>query len=93
MKMHSSDGQSVVSGWPARRDRTTGLINKMLRQVTTWQDKGRQNRNMSRLAASLAQLDDRLLRDIGLSRHEIKEFTKQIYAATASDLPGIGGAQ
>jgi uncharacterized protein YjiS (DUF1127 family) len=50
---------------PARTKAGNGLVTRLLDQFGSWLDRARQRRHLS-------QLDDRLLRDIGVSRAEVE---------------------
>lgn len=50
---------------PSRADAGSGLVTRALDQIGSWLDRSRQRRHLS-------QLDDRLLRDIGVSRAEVE---------------------
>ncbi|HEV8392021.1 MAG TPA: DUF1127 domain-containing protein [Dongiaceae bacterium] len=51
---------------PSRAKADGGLVTRLFDQVFSWLDHARQRRH-------LGQLDDRLLRDIGLSRAEVEQ--------------------
>ena len=50
---------------PTRTKTDRGLVTRLFDQVFTWLERARQRRH-------LGELDDRLLRDIGLSRAEVE---------------------
>ena len=56
-------GSYFVRPTPAKADR--GLATRLFDRVFTWLERARQRRH-------LGELDDRLLRDIGLSRAEVE---------------------
>jgi len=51
---------------PSRGKTGTGLVTRLFDRVFGWLDQARQRRH-------LGELDDRLLRDIGLSRAEVEQ--------------------
>ena len=60
---------------PTRAKADRGLATRLFDQVFTWLDRARQRRQ-------LGELDDRLLRDIGLSRAEVDHEISQRFWQT-----------
>jgi len=63
-RYNASDKSGSYFVRPTRAKADRGLVTRLFDQVFTWLDHARQRRH-------LGELDDRLLRDIGLSRAEV----------------------
>ncbi len=62
-----------------RRDwvqRASGLFRIILRTLQGWRESWRQRREFNRQMDHLREMDDRLLKDIGLGRSEIDRIAK-----------------
>jgi len=64
-RYNTSDKSGSYFVRPTRTKAAGGLATRLFDQVFTWLDRARQRRH-------LGELDDRLLRDIGLSRAEVE---------------------
>jgi uncharacterized protein YjiS (DUF1127 family) len=62
MYRYNADDKS--GSYFVRPARKTGIVTRLFDQLMSWHDQARQRRH-------LGELDDRLLRDIGLSRAEV----------------------
>ena len=74
-RYNTSDKSGSYFVRPTRTKTSDGLVTRLFDQVLTWLDRARQRRH-------LAELDDRLLRDIGLSRAEVHHETSQRFWQT-----------
>ena len=63
-RYNASDKSGSYFVRPKRTKADDGLVTRLFDQLFTWLDRARQRRQ-------LGELDDRLLRDIGLSRAEV----------------------
>jgi uncharacterized protein YjiS (DUF1127 family) len=61
----TSDKSGSIQTRPAGRRAKMGLVSRVVDLMLTWSDRMRQRRH-------LAELDDRLLQDIGVSRADIE---------------------
>ena len=61
----TSDKSGSIQTRPAARKAQLGLVARVVDLMLTWSDRMRQRRH-------LAELDDRLLQDIGVSRADIE---------------------
>lgn len=61
----TSDKSGSIETRPVGRQAKTGLVFRVVDLMLTWSDRMRQRRH-------LAELDDRLLQDIGISRADIE---------------------
>jgi uncharacterized protein YjiS (DUF1127 family) len=64
-RYNASDKSGSYFVRPTRTKTARGLVTRLFDQVLAWLDHARQRRH-------LGELDDRLLRDIGLSRTEVE---------------------
>jgi uncharacterized protein YjiS (DUF1127 family) len=64
-RYNTSDKSSSYFVRPTRTKTDRGLVTRLFDQVLAWLDHTRQRRH-------LGELDDRLLRDIGVSRTEVE---------------------
>lgn len=64
-RYNASDKSGSYFIRPTRTKTDRGLVTRLFDQAFTWFERARQRRH-------LGQLDDRLLRDIGLSRAEVE---------------------
>jgi uncharacterized protein YjiS (DUF1127 family) len=65
-RYNSGDKSGSYFVRPSRTKADRGLVTRLFDQVFTWLDRARQRRH-------LGELDDRLLRDIGLSRADVDQ--------------------
>jgi uncharacterized protein YjiS (DUF1127 family) len=74
-RYNASDESGSYFVRPSRGKAGTGFVTRLLDAAMTWRDRARQRRH-------LAELDDRLLRDIGVSRAEVEgEISRPFWAA------------
>jgi len=64
-RYNASDKSGSYFVRPTRTKANGGLVTRLFDQVFTWLDRARQRRH-------LGELDDRLLRDIGLNRADVE---------------------
>jgi len=64
-RYNTSDKSGSYFVRPTRTKADAGLVTRLFDHVFTWLERARQRRH-------LGELDDRLLRDIGLSRAEVE---------------------
>jgi uncharacterized protein YjiS (DUF1127 family) len=64
-RYNASDKSGSYFVRPSRGKTGAGVVTRLFDQVMSWLDSARQRRH-------LGELDDRLLRDIGLSRAEVE---------------------
>lgn len=67
-RYNASDKSSSFFVRPSRPQGSAGIVQRFCDTLLTWADRARQRRR-------LAQLDDYLLRDIGVSRAEVEAET------------------
>lgn len=94
MEMHTTDTVLAVHGiWAEPKHRTPGLRKGVATGLKVWRAAARRRREASRFSARLSDLDDRLLRDIGLYLHQIDDFADHGYCENALSLADDGGAK
>jgi uncharacterized protein YjiS (DUF1127 family) len=77
-RYNTSDRSGSYFVRPSRAKAEIGFVTRLLDMVMGWRDRARQRRH-------LAELDDRLLRDIGVSRAEVEgEISRPFWAAGRS---------
>ena len=74
-RYNASDKSGSYFVRPTRTKADGGLATRLFDKVFTWLDRARQRRH-------LGELDDRLLRDIGLSRAEVDHEISQPFWQT-----------
>jgi uncharacterized protein YjiS (DUF1127 family) len=74
-RYNTSDKSGSYFVRPTRTKTDRGLVTRFFDQVLAWLDHARQRRH-------LGELDDRLLRDIGLSRTEVEHETSRPFWQT-----------
>jgi uncharacterized protein YjiS (DUF1127 family) len=77
-RYNTSDRSGSYFVRPSRGEAGVGFVTRLLDMAMSWRDRARQRRH-------LAELDDRLLRDIGVSRAEVEnEISRPFWAADRS---------
>jgi uncharacterized protein YjiS (DUF1127 family) len=74
-RYNTSDKSGSYFVRPTRTKANNGLVTRLFDHLFTWLDRARQRRH-------LGELDDRLLRDIGLSRAEVDHEISQRFWQT-----------
>lgn len=76
-RYNTSDKSGSYFVRPTRGKIARGSLTRLFDQVLTWLDRARQRRH-------LGELDDRLLRDIGLSRAEVEHEIERPFWRTGN---------
>lgn len=80
MEMNTHGLYPATQGiWIEPKRRAPSIASAVVSSFISWRKTARRRRQMDRLINTLSLLDDRLLQDTGLHRHQIEEFVEQVY--------------